>query len=429
MIIDSQYQDFKTDGLIENKETPFYRKHVAIIGYLDNFNSASDIQGLAFLLWVHGAAVTSHVTLSTDIVINGIGADEKDMNLISKMKENGTNIIVYYQEDFEYMLSEYHLLDWYSGRISIVEKKYSEKENFMSITFVAIDFEKLDDSQLSICEVGLVVFENGKEIGHFHSYIKPVAGLKRNAWARKKLCHITDEMLLEAPSYVQLFPKLKEMVGDKILVSHSKGADLNYIYNMEVHFDLPKLYSKWIDTQEIARFLNIEGSIPGLYLELLCIPFLDHHKALDDARACGEILESLCSRVDIRRFVHQEDYSPSEKKNDYNDSSIRHTQYGTINVAPDGLVINNDMISDSTFFRNKTVALSGMSGNDKSRIRSFLEAFGAKCTSEPSGKTDVFIINQNAVGPSKRVKAIGLQQSNGMLVITDDFFWDIIKEY
>ena len=77
MEIDSQYQDFMIDWQIENKDTPFYRKHVAIVGHLDNFNSSSDIQGLAFLLWVHGAAVTSHVTLYTDIVINGIGQMRK----------------------------------------------------------------------------------------------------------------------------------------------------------------------------------------------------------------------------------------------------------------------------------------------------------------------------------------------------------------
>ena len=120
MEIDSQYQDFMIDKLIENKKTPFYRKNVAIVGHLDNFNSASDIQGLAFLLWVHGAAVSSHVTPSTDIVINGIGADKDDIHILCQMKENGTNLVVYYQEDFEYMLSEYHLLDWYSGGTSNV---------------------------------------------------------------------------------------------------------------------------------------------------------------------------------------------------------------------------------------------------------------------------------------------------------------------
>ena len=68
--------------------------------------------------------------------------------------------------------------------------------------FVAIDFEKLNDNQLSVCEVGLVVFKDGKEVGQpFHSYLNPVGGHSRNDWAKSHLGHISDEMLLKAPSY------------------------------------------------------------------------------------------------------------------------------------------------------------------------------------------------------------------------------------
>ena len=427
MNIDPQYQELRTDGLIENKDTPFYCKNVAIIGYLDNFDSDDKIEELAFLLWVHGATVSSHVTLSTDIVINGIGADEEDRYLISQLKNNGADLIVYYQEDFECMLSEHHLLDWYSGGTSITEEEQSSIEYSESLSFVAVDFEKLNDSRLSVCEVGLVEYEGGEEIRHFHSYINPVAGLKRNDWAIRNLCHITDDMLSEAPTYDKVFPKLQEILRDNILVSHSKGADLNYIYNLEEHFNLPKLYSKWIDTQEIARNLKLKENIPDLYFKLFGKTFTDHHKALDDARACGQILERLSSQVDIRNFIHEEDYLPVDKKQRYGDSNTRHTQYGTANVAPDGLVFNHDKISDISFFKGKAIALSGMSGNKKSEIKSILESLGAKCTSDPSGKTEVFIINQNAVGPSKRVKAIGYQQTNELLVITDDYFWELVN--
>ena len=171
----------------------------------------------------------------------------------------------------------------------------------------------------------------------------------------------------------------------------------------------------------------IKENIPDLYLKLIGKTFIDHHKALDDARACGQILERLSSQVDIRRFVHEEEYLPSDKRHSYGISNTRHTQYGTANVAPDGLVFNHDKVSDINFFRGKAIALSGMSGVEKNKIKSLLESLGAKCTSDPSGKTNVFIINQNAVGPSKRVKAIGYQQTNGLLVITDDFFWELIN--
>ena len=295
--------------------------------------------------------------------------------------------------------------------------------------FVAIDFEKLNDSQLSVCEVGLVVFKDGEEVGTpFHSYINPVGGLSRNDWAKKYLSHITDEMLLKAPTYNELFPKLQQMIQDKILVVHSKGADLNYIYNLEEKYNLPRLYTKWIDTKEIACNLDKVESLADLYFQLFGTTFIDHHKALEDARVCALILERLYSEVDISRFVHEEDYLPSEKKRRYNATNARHTQYGTATVAPDGLVFNYDKILYKSFFYGKSVALSGMSTVDKDRIKSILtNKLGAKCSQKPTGRTDVFIIDQNRVGPSKRVDAIRLQQANGLLVITDEYFWELVQ--
>ena len=191
--------------------------------------------------------------------------------------------------------------------------------------FVAIDFEKLNDSQLSVCEVGLVVFRDGKEgEPSFHSYINPCGGLERNVWAKGHLSHISDEMLLSAPTYEELFPKLQQIIQDKILVVHLKGADLNYIYRLEEHYKLPKLYSKWADTNEIACSLGKNPNLPGLYSELFGITLTEHHKALDDARACGRIFEHLSSKTDIQRFIHEEEYLPSERKNDYSNPTTRH---------------------------------------------------------------------------------------------------------
>lgn len=296
--------------------------------------------------------------------------------------------------------------------------------------FVAIDFEKLNnDSQLSVCEVGLVVFKDDKEVEPpFHSYINPLGGIVRSDWAKKHLEHITDEMLLAAPSYINLFPKLQQIIQDKILVVHSKGADLNYIYNLEENLGLPKLYTKWVDTNEIACSLGKNPNLPGLYSELFGTKFTEHHKALDDARACGRIFEHLSSKTDIRRFIHEEEYLPSDIKRNCGGTTTHHTQYGTATVTPDGLVFNHDKILDCSFFNNKTVVLSGMSVIDNHRIKTILESrLGAKCPSSLSGKTNVFIINQNKVGEKKRADAIGFQKKTGLLVITDDYFGELVQ--
>ena len=135
------FQLYKNDGEIINKNTPFYNKSVAIIGCLDNFYTDEDLDALAFLLWEHGAAVTSHVTPFTDIVINGIGADDEDMLMLKQLKDEGEDIKIYYQEEFECMLHEYHLLDWYSRGYEDMEPQKKVKEYPETIKELHIDKE------------------------------------------------------------------------------------------------------------------------------------------------------------------------------------------------------------------------------------------------------------------------------------------------
>lgn len=293
--------------------------------------------------------------------------------------------------------------------------------------YVAIDFEKLNDSQLSVCEVGLVVFKDGKEVEPvFHSFIKPVGTLDPNSWAKENLKHISKEMLQSAPTYDELFSEMKQIIGDKILVVHSKGADLNYIYQLEQHYGLPKLYSKWADTKEIAHSLGKDENLPGLYSEYFKSTLSDHHKAEDDARACGLIFDRLSTETNIDQFIHEEEYLPSDKKREYDASNRRHTKYGTATVPADDIVFNNDKIKSCNDFKGKTVVLSGMSGPDKKKIKAILETLGAKCRSSFSGITNIFITSR-VVGPTKKPDAIRLQKEKGLLIITDEYFWQLVK--
>lgn len=293
--------------------------------------------------------------------------------------------------------------------------------------FVAIDFEKLNDSQLSVCEVGLVAFKDGKEVEpSFHSYINPCGGLERNLWAKGHLSHISDEMLLNAPTYEELFPKLQQIIQDKILIVHLKGADLNYIYRLEEKYNLPKLYSKWADTNEIARYLGKEENLPNLYRQLFDEQFSEHHKALEDARACGQIFDRLSTEADVSRFIHEEEYLPSDIKHSCGDSVTRHTEYGTANISTDDITFNHDKITSCSDFRGKTVVLSGMPAIEKNKIKDALEKLGAKCPSSLSGKTNIFI-TYRVVGPKKKPQAMKLQKENGLLIITNEYFWQLVQ--
>lgn len=258
------------------------------------------------------------------------------------------------------------------------------------MNFVAIDLEKLDNSQLSICEVGMVKYQDGKFVGEFHSYIKPAKGMNRNAFGKKDLKHISNDMLLSAPSFSEIYDKMKEFVNGAILVCHNKGADLNYLYHNEKEYGLSGLYTGFIDTNDICKL-----SLTDAYQKIFGKQMEKHHFALDDAKHTAEILLALSEQSDVTKFV-KSNYIPEKEK-----PKSDNTKYST--VSSDDLV-KEDILLPNFDFTGKICVVSGGSDKNKKALKSKLNEVGAKVTNNISGKTDVFIVGED-VGPSKKQNA------------------------
>ena len=252
--------------------------------------------------------------------------------------------------------------------------------------FVAIALEKLDDSQLAICEVGMVKYKSGKLVDEFHSYIKPAESMSRNLFGKKELKHITDEMLLSAPTFSEVYNKMKEFTNGAILVCHNKGADLNYLYYNEKAYSLSGLYTEFIDTSDICKF-----GLKEAYQKIFGKQMENHHFALDDAKHTAEILMALSEQSDVSEFV-KSNYIPEKEK-----PKSANTKYNT--VSSEELVKEDNLLSDYDFL-GKTCVISGGSDKNKESLGSKLEELGAKVTKKISGKTDVFI-KAEKVGSTK----------------------------
>lgn len=262
--------------------------------------------------------------------------------------------------------------------------------------FVVIDLEKLDDSQLSICEVGMVKCHGGKFVDEFHSYIKP-AGMNRNNFGMTALKHITDEMLLSAPTFSEIYNRMKTFVGEAILVCHNKGADLNYLYYNEKAYGLSGLYTNFIDTSDICGL-----SLKEAYQKFFGKQMENHHSALDDAKHTAEILLAISEQSDITKFV-KSNYIPEKEKPKSNN-----IKYATVSSED---LANEDFLLSDFEFAGKTYVISGGSDRNKNALKSKIEEIGGKVTSSISGKTDVFIIGED-VGPSKKEKAISQKEQH-----------------
>lgn len=259
------------------------------------------------------------------------------------------------------------------------------------MNFVAIDMEKLDDSQLSVCEVGMVKYQDGKFVDEFHSYVKPAESMNRNMFGRTALKHITNEMLQAAPTFSEVYSQMKKFAKGTILVCHNKGADLNYLYYNEKAYGLSGLYTDFIDTNDICKL-----SLKEAYQTILGKQMEMHHFALDDAKHTAEIFLAISEKTDVMKFL-KNNYMPEKEKPKSNNNKF-HT------ISSENL-IKEDILLSNYDFRNKTCVISGGSDKDKASLKLKLKEIGAKITGSISGKTDAFVVAED-VGLTKEKEAL-----------------------
>ncbi|KMN19401.1 DNA polymerase-3 subunit epsilon [Pseudomonas protegens] len=155
--------------------------------------------------------------------------------------------------------------------------------------FTVIDVETANPNLASICQVGIAVFRAGQLHETWSSFVNP------NDYFHPmnvSVHGIDESMVSSAPSWSDVYDQILPFVTGQIVASHmpfDRTATLRACQNA----DLPHFDCSWLDTAKVARRAWSEFSRSGYGLKNLAsffeIPF-EHHDALEDARAAGEIL-------------------------------------------------------------------------------------------------------------------------------------------
>jgi DNA polymerase-3 subunit epsilon len=148
-------------------------------------------------------------------------------------------------------------------------------------TFTAIDFETAQGSRTSICQVGLVRVENGIVTQEINLLVQPP---NNYYWPRFTDIHgIAANSTVNAPTFDQIWHQIAPYIENQNVVAHNGFG-----------FDFPVL-SKTLEyyglqTPDYNKFCTYK--IYNTNLANLCKRFdieLNHHDALSDAKACGEL--------------------------------------------------------------------------------------------------------------------------------------------
>jgi DNA polymerase-3 subunit epsilon len=155
--------------------------------------------------------------------------------------------------------------------------------------FYVIDVETANADYSSICQKGLAKFENGELTEKWESLIDPDDYFdEMNIFIHG----ITEEKVKGSPTFEQIYPKLKNMLENKI-VGHHMPFDRIAINRACELAGLEKIETNWLDSAKIVRRTWEKFAYKGYGLanvaDYLGIKF-EHHNALQDAIAAGKIM-------------------------------------------------------------------------------------------------------------------------------------------
>ena len=174
--------------------------------------------------------------------------------------------------------------------------------------FIALDVETSNSDRSSICQIGWVVFENGRIVHEYSSLVNPSSAfLSRNIQVHS----ILPKDVANSPSFAEIHPLLIEVCAGEV-VAHHGDFDWQSICHAAYLENLDFPDCEWLNTRKASQ--EAWTHLPNHKLDTLCRDLgvdLSHHDALEDARACGQILNILHEQGllerSLTRRVEQED--------------------------------------------------------------------------------------------------------------------------
>ncbi len=164
--------------------------------------------------------------------------------------------------------------------------------------FFALDVETANADYSSICQIGLVEFQNGQITDKWSTLINPEAYFDP---FNISIHHITEEDIKNAPTFDRIYDELSSKISGQITVHHMP-FDKIAITRACLEYNLDILTPDWLDSAKIARRTWEQFAYGGYGLanlaEFLKIDF-KHHDALEDAITAAKIVHFACEKTQL----------------------------------------------------------------------------------------------------------------------------------
>ncbi|MDI6641427.1 MAG: single-stranded-DNA-specific exonuclease RecJ [Elusimicrobiota bacterium] len=166
-------------------------------------------------------------------------------------------------------------------------------EKYFNKEFVVVDIETTGLHPLfdEIVEIAAIKIKNFVPIDKFYSLIKPNRKIPKSVI---EIHGITDDMVANAPSIVDVLPKFIEFVGSSTIVAHNSSFDIGFIRHYVKKYLRQSFDNTVIDTLSLSRgFFPFRSHALGSLMRDLGLEFEREHRALDDTLSTLKVFERI----------------------------------------------------------------------------------------------------------------------------------------
>jgi DNA polymerase-3 subunit epsilon len=155
--------------------------------------------------------------------------------------------------------------------------------------FVAIDLETANSRLTSICQIGISVFENFREVEAISSLVDPDDYFDP---INVSIHGIDESAVRGKPRFIEAFRQVEHLLDGSIVVSHTPFDRTSLLQTCKAN-NLATPNCSWLDSARVVRRAYPQFAESGYGLANVAKAFgmdFKHHDALEDARVAGAIL-------------------------------------------------------------------------------------------------------------------------------------------
>ena len=176
----------------------------------------------------------------------------------------------------------------------------NDKGQSIDTTYCVLDLETtgLSAKTEKITEIGIMKVKNGEVLEEFCEFVNPEKPIPQRV---QEITNITDDMVKDAPTIEEMFPKVLEFIKGTVLVAHNATFDIGFLKTIakDLGYEFDFTY---VDTLPLARKLypELKKHKLGKIAEYLKIKVEVAHRALDDVDTTVKVLREMMKTLKER---------------------------------------------------------------------------------------------------------------------------------